>query len=167
MWLQGLSTVVVLTFLSVFSPGKSTVQFTVSNFGVNTVEGSFADVKGTVNFDQAHPAKAEIDVHVAVNTISTGIAERDEHLQESEYFHAEKYPFIKFKSTSVSKTKSGVLLKGTLTIKGISKAIVVPATYTQKGLTCNFTIDRYDFKVGSSGSFAIGRDVAVAVYLAF
>ncbi len=148
-----------------FKPEQSSITFEISNFSVSTVSGSFGPPEGTVIFDAQNLAEAKIDVKVAVKSIDTEISKRDAHLQAEEYFDSAKHPYIRFESTAISKTNAGFLLKGKLTIKGLSKTIEVPANYANNTLRSNFTIDRYDFKVGDSGGFMIGREVEVEVVL--
>ncbi len=148
-------------------PENSSVRFEISNFKVNTVEGRFSDLEGTAVFDPGQPEAAQIALKVPVSSINTGIEKRDTHLQAPEYFDAARYPYISFKSTGVNKTGKGFMLRGNLRIKGITKHIEVPASYEAGGLRCTFAIDRYAYKVGDSGSFTIGREVEIEVFLAF
>lgn len=148
-----------------FKPQQSSITFEISNFSVNTVYGSFGTPEGTFVFNPNNLAEAKIDVKVAVKTIDTDNSKRNGHLQAEEYFDSTKHPYIRFESTNISKTSKGFLLKGKLTIKGISKTIEVPASFFNNSLSCNFTVDRYDFKVGDSGDFMIGREVEVKVVL--
>lgn len=60
---------------------------------------------------------------VAVNTLKTGNFLRDWQLKSSKYFDEEAYPLITFKSTEVTSNKAGLVVSGTITIKGISKTL--------------------------------------------
>jgi polyisoprenoid-binding protein YceI len=146
---------------------KSTINFEVDNFKVNTVEGSFSDITGSVSFDPAKLEEARFDVKIAINSINTGNDTRDRDLQEEEYFNSVKYPQATFVSTSVERVGDKFWVKGNLTIKGISKPVNIPFTlsYLRGGylLSGPLTLDRYDFKVGSSSSISIGREVSLQV----
>ena len=139
---------------------SSTVGFQIKNFGL-LVEGSLKGLKGTIRFNQNDLTSAYFDVSVSAETIYTGIDMRDSHLRKEEYFYAEKYPEIKFKSEKVTLLPDGKLqAEGFLSIKGVSKKIVFPFDVTEnsKGLITfqgSFDINRRDFGVG-------GRSMSMA-----
>ncbi len=146
---------------------KSTVNFEVDNFKINTVEGSFSDITGSVDFDPAELEKARFDIKIGIKSIDTDNSTRDADLQEEEYFHSSKYPYATFVSSSVNRVGDKFWVKGNLTVKGITKAVNLPFTlsYLRGGylLSAPLTLDRYDFKVGSSSSISIGREVKLEV----
>lgn len=134
----------------------SKVHFVVKNIGINT-GGDLSGLKGSIIFDAKKPAKASIDVTVAVSTVDTDNGKRDEHLKKAEYFDADKYPVIEIKSTGITAGKDlkNFNFKGNVIIKGVSKPIEFP--FTAEGLNGGavfigeFEINRNDFGVGSSG----------------
>ncbi|XZF16322.1 YceI family protein [Chitinophagaceae bacterium MMS25-I14] len=136
----------------------SKVQFRVVNHLIlsSTVNGYFKGLKGTIDFNPDNLKAASIDVSVAVATISTGIGMRDKDLKKEDYFNAEKYPVIRIKSNSVSKSnKAGTyMLSAALTMKGITKNISIPFTATPSGNGCTFkstfTVNRKDYGVGDT-----------------
>lgn len=134
----------------------SKVHFVIKNIGINT-GGDLSGLKGSIIFDAKKPAKASIDVTVAVSTIDTDNGKRDEHLKKEEYLDADKYPVIEIKSTSIvaGKDLANFTFKGNVIIKGVTKAIEFPFTAVSKNggalFTGEFEIDRNDFNVGSSG----------------
>ncbi len=146
---------------------KSVVNFEVDNFKVNTVEGSFSGITGSVDFDPAKLEEARFDIRIAIKSIDTDNDTRDKDLQAEEYFHSEKYPFATFVSTEVNLVGDKFWVKGKLTIKGISKDISIPfkLSYLRGGylLEGPIVLDRYDFKIGSTSSFSIGREVKLNV----
>ena len=134
---------------------KSDVKFTIKNFGLNT-PGTLNGLKGSINFDPSNPASSSFNVSVDVNTISTGVDERDSHLKKEEFFNAEKYPTISFVSTGITKGQDGYSVTGKLTIKDVTKIISFPFTVDNQDngmvFTGNFTINRKDFNVGGSSA---------------
>ena len=104
---------------------KSKVSFTIKNFGLNT-SGTLQGLNGTIKFDDANPSASSFDVSVNVNTINTGIDNRDNHLKKEEYFNVEKYPTITFVSNGIKKDNDGYSVTGNLTIKGVTKSISFP-----------------------------------------
>lgn len=168
--MKALFVFIILLSLSVISNAqqkpvdeKSEVSFTIKNFGLNT-SGTLKGLKGTIKFDASNPSASAFDVLVDVNTINTGIDNRDNHLKKEEYFDVEKYPAIKFVSGSIKKDNENYSVTGNLTIKGITKNISFPFKAENKDggvlLTGEFTINRKDFNVGGS-SAVLGNSVNV------
>lgn len=111
-------------------------------------EGTLGDFKGDINFNPENPSKSSIKGSVDVSTISTGITTRDKHLKSSDYFNAEKYPQIKFESTSITATDDGYKMKGQLTIKETTKEITFNFTFNGRKFKAKTKIYGKDFKVG-------------------
>jgi polyisoprenoid-binding protein YceI len=86
---------------------------------VSTVTGKFTDFSGTVTFDPAQPERSHVEATISVKSIDTGIAARDHHLLAADFFDAEKYPTMTFKSTSVRLTgERAADVQGDLTMHG-------------------------------------------------
>ncbi|WP_461448700.1 YceI family protein [Mucilaginibacter sp.] len=169
------SIIALLLCLSVFSYAQhltpiqqsSLVQFQVSHKMVfrSTVTGSFSGLKGNIVFDTRDVSQSFFDVSVNAESINTGIGMRDSHLKDEDYFNAQKYPLIVIKSQKINKEKGddAYLFTGTITMKGVTKAIsfpftikAIPGGYQFKG---NFNINRLDFEVGPENS--IDKDVLI------
>lgn len=148
---------------------QTRINFEIGNLMINTVEGSFTGISGDVNFDPAKVDKASFDVRIPIKSIKTGNSTRDKDLHGEKYFHADKYPNARFTSTSVSREGESIVVKGDLTIKGTTRKVSIPfavSTLTNGYLLSgNLTLDRYDFGVGSSGSFTMGREVELSIQL--
>ena len=144
---------------------KSEVGFTIKNFGLNT-SGTLKGIKGTVKFDASNLSASVFNVSVDVNTINTGIENRDNHLKKEEYFDVERYPAITFVSNGIKKDNEGYSVTGNLTIKAVTKSISFPFKAESKDggilLTGEFTINRKDFDVGGS-SAVLGNSVNVSL----
>jgi polyisoprenoid-binding protein YceI len=102
---------------------KSTIAF---NKFDDDVIGSVSGLKADVKMDLDNPSKGFLKASVDVLTLETGIADRDDHLMEDDFFAQKGNPQIVFESTSIVKTESGYLATGTITIKGVSKQVVMP-----------------------------------------
>jgi polyisoprenoid-binding protein YceI len=137
-----------------WKPNKASVSFTIRNAGFN-VDGSFGGFAGTLLFDPATPEKSKLSASVETVSINTGNGTRDGHLRKPEYFDVAAHPRITLTSVSIEKKGaneySGVF---DLTLKGITRRVTIPFTFTQTGktgqFTGNFTINRLDYKVGKS-----------------
>lgn len=152
-------------------PG-STVRFTVSNLGINTVKGSFEGVEGEVKIDPSHPEAAAFAVKLDAATVQSGVDKRDEHLRGEDFFDVENHPFIEVVSTSVrwSEGDARYFFEGNLTIRDEVHTIQCPFAMemveNQRVLTASFDVEREAFGLGSSyGSFVIGKTVTVHVRL--
>ncbi len=101
----------------VIDPMHSEVQFKVKHLVISTVTGSFKSFEGTAESDEAGFEGANINFAINVDSIDTNQGQRDGHLKSAEFFDAEKYPQITFKSTSFkNKGGSDYELTGDLTI---------------------------------------------------
>lgn len=134
------------------APGNL-VNFVIKNAGLK-VDGSFSGLQGTIVFDEKALDQSSFEVSIDAKSISTGTTARDNHLRKEEYFYVEKYPAIRFKSSKIERTKAAFLVTGNLYIKGKTKQISFPFTYTEKNnegtFNGSFTINRRDFDVGGS-----------------
>ncbi len=109
----------------VIDPDHAVARFSVRHFMIANVEGIFSKVTGIVEFDPPDLSRLSVKAEIEVKSLTTGHAERDEHLLTADYFDAEKYPTIFFKSKSVEpKGGNGGRVTGDLTIRGITR----PAT---------------------------------------
>lgn len=136
---------------------KPAVTFTIKNAGMN-VDGSFSGFTGTLAFDPARPETAKLTATVETATLNTGIGLRDSHLKKEDYFNVAAHPRISLTSVSVEK-KGGNNYVGTfdLTLKGTTRRVTMPFTFTQTGnsgtFAGSFSINRQDYKVGKSNLF--------------
>jgi polyisoprenoid-binding protein YceI len=162
---------VTSTASTAFTPGKSTVarsaiSFQIKNLGINTT-GTISGLQANVQFNPANLAGSTIDASVDVNTINTDNTNRDEHLKSEDFFDAAHYPRMALRSVSF-KHKSGNKYTGqfNLTLKGKSKLVELPFSYTEKNnamqLTGLFKLNRLDFGIGES-SVVLSNDVTVNI----
>jgi polyisoprenoid-binding protein YceI len=175
----------VMVFLGVVAFAQSTwkldtmhsfTSFNIKHMGISFVEGRFDKVDGSVVTPGAGFDNAKFDFVVDVNSINTSVEMRDKHLKSADFFDAEKFPTMKFVSSSLKKVKgNNYTLTGDLTIKDVTKRISVPVTFggTTKnkqgkeimGVQSKFTIDRLDYniKYDATGG-AVGKDVNIALF---
>lgn len=145
----------------------SKVKFVIKNFGINT-GGTFEGLSGTILFDPSNLSTANFDVSVKSKTIDTDIEGRDNHLRKADYFDVENFPKLIFKSTKISKTNKPEYLYmfGNITIKGVTKEVTFPFTYTPKDggylFEGEFKLNRRDFGVGGK-SFSLSDELTVSL----
>ena len=133
---------------------RSAITFKIKNMGIG-VEGSFGGLQVDVKFDPADLPESNISASVDAGSINSDNSSRDDHLKGEDFFDVAHYPKITLKSVAF-KHKSGNNYTGqfNLTIKGKTKLIDVPFTFTEKGNTqafkASFKLNRLDFGVGDS-----------------
>lgn len=139
------------------------VAFKVKNMGIS-VGGKFTDFKFDSNFNKNTLNNSFINANIQVNSIDTDNSKRDKDLKKSKYFGADQFPAIKFTSTKIEKqTENTYLIEGNLTIKNVSKKIMIPLEIDSKNLLkANFELNRLDYKVGTK-SWILSDVVSIEV----
>ncbi len=161
----------------------SNVKFTVTHLVISEVEGAFKVFSGTINSSTPDFNGASIEFTVDVNSINTDNEMRDKHLKSDDFFNAEKFPKMTFKSTSFKKVSGNkYLLLGTLTIRDITKPVRVDVTYggtakdgygnTKAGFKATTKINRFNYNLKwntltEAGGAVVGSDVNIVVNLEF
>src|SRR6266508_6179387 len=84
-------------------PTHSIAEFAVKHLVVTTVKGRFRDLEGSIEIDEAQPENSSVEAKIAVASIDTNVADRDAHLRSDDFFNAEKYPYITFRSNRVER----------------------------------------------------------------
>lgn len=136
------------------------------DFSAKGVNGIFKTLSGTVNFDEAKLSESKLVFTIDVNSINTGNGLQNKHALGDEWFNADKYPNIKFTSSSIEKKENGYAAKGKLTVKDVTKEISIPFTFTKSGskgkISSSFSIDRSTYNVGKAGG-DVGNSIKINV----
>ena len=129
-----------------------------------TVDGSLGGLKSTILFDKDNLAGSSIRASTDPKTISTGIKLRNKDLQKEKFFNSDKYSLISFQSDKIQKSATGYKAIGDLTIKGVTKKVEIPFTFTEKTnagvFKGNFSIQREDYGIGKQGG-SIGSKISI------
>ncbi len=112
--------------------------------------GEFRGLQGTIQFDPADLASSKFATSIDVNTINTGNGMKNTHAKSAKWFDAEKYPQIKFTSSSITKAASGYEAKGTLEMHGVQKEVTIPFTFENNTFAGSFEINRMDYNVNNA-----------------
>ncbi|MEN8992959.1 YceI family protein [Acinetobacter sp. YH12069] len=142
-------------------PTHTATVFTWNHFGFSTPSANFSDIQGTINVDNAKPANSSVNVTIPLSSLNTNVKALDDHLKKADFFDAEQYPNITFKSTKVqaiSKTKYKIT--GNLTVKNVTKPVVLDAVLNKQavhpmtkaetiGFNATTSFDRSAFGVGA------------------
>ncbi|HET6721982.1 MAG TPA: YceI family protein [Chitinophagaceae bacterium] len=139
----------------------SQLGFTVTHLGIADVSGTFNDFDVTVKSTKPDFSDASFELTAKTASIDTRVEARNNHLKSADFFDAEKYPVMSFKSTSIKKAgKNKYKLTGDLTLHGITKQVTMDLRYKgtvenpmSKKQTAGFqvtgVIDRTDFNLGN------------------
>jgi polyisoprenoid-binding protein YceI len=146
---------------------------------VSETEGNFKSFTGNVSAQKEDFSDLNADFSIQVNSINTDDEKRDGHLKSPDFFDAEKYPTITFKSTSFKKADEKTYkLAGQLTMHGVTKPVTFDVKYngtakdpygnTKAGFRASTVVKRSDYniswnKVLDTGGFALSDDVQVFV----
>ena len=160
-------------------PAHAFVNFTISHF-MGKARGSFTDVSGTITYDETDVTKSSVEVVIKTASIHTGVQGRDTHLRSADFFDVEKFPEMIFKSKRVEKRGSGLVAVGDLTVRGVTKEVVMPFTLSgpikdplpagikRLLVESSLKVDRRDFgitwsRVTDAGVLFVGNDVTIEI----
>jgi polyisoprenoid-binding protein YceI len=119
-----------LTGKYVVDPAHSRVGFVARHAMVSKVRGSFNEFEGSGYLDAANPAKSSLELSIKAASIDTRSPDRDAHLRSNDFFDMEKYPEIRFASTTVEQlNETDYRITGDLTIKGVTKPVTFQVSY--------------------------------------
>ena len=116
-------------------PMHTTVEFIGRHLMITKVRGRFPEVLGTITIDD-EPTKSHVEVELQVASIDTGIPDRDGHLRSADFFNADDYPTITFKSTKVEAGRSGTWdVTGDLTVRDVTRPITLEVDFDGANLS--------------------------------
>ncbi|WP_414704740.1 YceI family protein [Pseudomonas anatoliensis] len=110
------------------------VDFKISHLGYSFITGTFKDIDGKFSFDAAKPEDSKIEFNVNTASVFTNHAERDKHIASADFLNASKFGKATFVSTSIKSTGANTAdVTGDLTLLGVTKPVVVKATFLGEG----------------------------------
>jgi polyisoprenoid-binding protein YceI len=161
----------------------SNVEFSVKHMMISTVKGMFQQVEGTINWDGQNFESANVEARIDSSSITTFNEMRDNHLRTNDFFNAEQWPDMTFKSTRIEPDgDSEFKLHGDLTIRGETRPVVLDAEFEglmekdafgkrRAAFTAETSINRKDFGINwngaiESGGVVVGDKVKVTLHIA-
>ena len=115
-------------------PGHTSVVASWSHFGFSNPVATFGGAEGTITYDPANVGTSKVEVTIPLSGLDSRMEKFDEHLRSADFFDAEKFPNITFKSTKVEAAGDKKLrVFGDLTIKGVTKQVVLDTTINKIG----------------------------------
>lgn len=164
-------------------PTHSEVGFKVKHMMITNVNGSFGSFDAQAVTEENDFSKAEYSFSANIDSINTGVADRDAHLKSDDFFNAEAFPQLNFKSTSVTEKGNGELrITGELSIRDVTKQVDLDAEFggivvdpygqTKAGLTITGKIKRSEFglkwsAITEAGSIVVSDDIKLETELQF
>lgn len=157
----------------------SAVTFKVAHMAISKVSGRFEKFSGTIEYTPGETRSWKTEAVIETASVSTGVEARDAHLRGPDFFDAEKFPKLTFRSLKVSgyKNMKGKL-HGELTLHGVTRPIVLevegggpavdPWGNERMAATAVTTINRKDFGLGwnkvlETGGLLVGEKVEITL----
>jgi len=159
----------------------SQIQFSVRHMMISNVRGRFENFTGVVEFNEQDLTQSKVDVQIEAASVNTREAQRDGHLKSPDFFNADKYPYLTFKSRRIEKTDAthGRVV-GDLTIRDVTKEVVLNVEYagqakspwgtTSAGFSATTKINRKDWGLTwnqtlETGGVLVGDEISVNIDL--
>ena len=150
---------------------------------ISEVEGAFKTFTGSMTASKPDFSDAQIEFSVDIASVNTDNEQRDKHLKSDDFFNAEKFPKMTFKSNSMKKISGNKYeLTGDLTIRDVTKKVKFAVTYggtvkdpwgnTKAGFKATATINRLDYGLKwnsmlETGGAVVGPEVTININAEF
>lgn len=161
-----------------FDSVHTTVGFVARHLMVSKVRGHFAEYDGSITVAD-NLLDSDVEVRIKTASIDTREEARDAHLRSDDFFSAEKYPEIVFKSTKIEHQGGNrFAITGDLTIRDVTKPVTLEATFEgvvqdpwggeRFGFTAIAEIDRFEYGLTwnaavEAGGLVVGRKVTIEI----
>ena len=148
-------------------------RFSYSHLGFSTQLSRFNKTTGKVVFDKAAKT-GSVDIEIDAKSVDTGSTLFNEHIQGEDFLDTGKFPTATFKSTKVLfKGDKPAKIQGELTIKGVTKSVILTVTSFQAmphpmqkkdaiGANATTTIKRSEFNAGKYAPH-VGDEVRIDI----
>jgi polyisoprenoid-binding protein YceI len=162
----------------VLDPAHSEIIFKVKHLMISNVRGEFRKFSAEANLDETNLIGSSVIANIDASSIFTNANDRDTHLKSADFFDSENYKELTFRGTSFTKADDDkYLLKGNLTIKGVTKEVVFDVEFggvnkdpwgnEKAGFSLNGKINRKDWGLNwntalEAGGVLVGEDVKIS-----
>ncbi|MDA3860706.1 MAG: YceI family protein [Melioribacteraceae bacterium] len=162
-----------------FDKSHSEVGFSVTHMLISETDGFFKDYEGTIVSSNEDFQNAEISFEAKTASIFTDNEKRDNHLRSNDFFNAEKFPTLTFKSKSFTKVNGkNYALVGDLTIKGVTEEVTLDVKYngtvtdpwgnTRAGFKISGEVDRFTYGLTwnaalETGGLVVSKEVELDI----
>lgn len=183
---------IIAAFLIASSPAQSNdwsldkshsgITFSIQHMVISEVTGTFKAFNVALSSSKQDFTDATIEATIDVNSIDTGNERRDSHLRTDDFFNTEKFPTIKFRSTSLEKVGDrSYKIKGLMTIRDTTKEVTIDASLngviasghgSRSGWKATLAINRFDYglkwsKAVETGGLVAGETVNISLNMEF
>jgi polyisoprenoid-binding protein YceI len=157
-------------------PAHTRVGFSARHFGISNVKGIFREFTGTLVLDGG--VLKEATATIQVQSIATGVAQRDNHLKTADFFDATNHPTINFKTKRIEKKGDDTIIVADFTMRGVTKELRLPVTLSKPikdpwgamrvGLEAKTKLNRKDYGIRyndllESGIPAVGDEIEIEI----
>lgn len=165
----------------VLDPAHSEITFSVRHLAISKVKGKFEKFDATVvTAEEIENSTVEATIEIA--SVTTGQEQRDAHLRTGDFFAADQFPQMTFRSTGIRTSGDELLIDGDLTLRGVTKPVTLTAEFggivvdgygqTKAGGSATTKINRTEFGVNwnaalEAGGLTLGDEVTVHLDLQF
>ena len=159
----------------------SNIDFEVRHLMISKVRGHFRDFDATLVIDEEQPERSRLTAEIDVASIDTSVEDRDTHLRSDDFFGADQFPKITFKSTQVERGDGkSFRLTGDLTIRDVTREVVLEGEFEGRiqdpwgkdraAFSASVEISRKDFNVRwnqalEAGGVAVGNKVKIGLHI--
>jgi polyisoprenoid-binding protein YceI len=138
--------------------------FRWNHLGFSSPAAQFAQAEGTLEFDQADPARSSVKVTIPLESLRTGVPGLDEHFRSKDFFDTSVYSTATFKSSQVEKGAAAGQLKvtGELNLHGVTKPVILDVMLTKIGPNARTNVPTIGFEADTSlkrSDFGLGHFV--------
>lgn len=165
----------------VIDPVHSSAEFSVKHMMIATVRGRFRELEGTVLLDEGDPTRSSVDATIYTASVDTGVEMRDNDLRSDNFFAADRFPTLRFRSTAVERIDDERWrVSGGLTIRDVTRPVVLETELEGRGtgfqgerrigLTAHASLSRRDFGLAynpllETGGVVVGDTVRVTLHI--
>ena len=115
-------------------PAHTQITFSAKHMMVTTVRGTFHDVEGTIELDEAEPTRSRGEFRVKAASVDTNFGARDAHLRSNDLLGTERFPEIRFESSRIEHVAgTRHVIAGELTVKEVAIPVVLEAKFQGTG----------------------------------
>ena len=157
-------------------PVHSSIGFSVRHLVVSKVRGTFGTFSGAIVV--AEDGTPSVSAEIAIDSVNSGNAQRDEHVKSADFFDAEKYPTATFVSTGVRADGDGYVVDGDFTLKGVTKPVALALEFNGvnpgmghgqvAGFEASVVLNRKDFGIDldmplETGGAVVGDKITITL----
>jgi polyisoprenoid-binding protein YceI len=159
-----------------FDPNLSKVEWAIGYLGIATIRGRFTRVQATLDLEDSDPTKWSFEATIDASSVLTGHDRMEDHIRTPDFLDVEQYPTIVFKSKRVEPAKEGYRAIGDLTLRGVTREVVLEGSYggqasdargiVKRGISGQTHLKRSDFGIpsGKAGDvYVAGEDVRITI----